>query len=95
MIWLISVAFAGTLQIHPDRVSLQIGDPTPGFFTVTNTGTGRVSGSVDVTPFDDNVACTPANIEITPQSIRLLPGHEQEIQVRYSCLLYTSPSPRD
>ncbi len=84
MIWLISAALAGTLQIQPDRVSLRVGDDTTGFFTVKNTGTGRVSGSVDVTVFGDGVGCSPADIDLTPSIFRLLPGHEHEIQVHYT-----------
>jgi hypothetical protein len=55
-----------------------------GVVSVTNAGDGRVTASISATHFGDGANCNPADINITPTNMRLLPGHEEQLRVQYT-----------
>ena len=58
-------------------------DPSAGPITITDPVTGDTQGVLEVDPVTGVATFTPA------------PGFVGTVQVPYTCLLYTSPSPRD
>jgi hypothetical protein len=84
VIWLLSLATAGTLEIVPDHVVLHAGQQDTVDFEIKNAGNGRISGIIAATKFGNGINCTTAELTITPESFVLLPGYEQPVHVRYS-----------
>ena len=58
-------------------------DPSAGPITIIDLATGATQGTLEVDPVTGEAAFTP------------VPGFTGTVQLPYTCLLYTSPSPRD
>lgn len=84
MILLVSIAIAGTLQVAPDRLHFRGEEASSGIVQVTNTGAGRISGSVRLTEFGSGRACADSTFRVTPSTLRLLPGHTEQVRVDYA-----------